>query len=127
MARPLTARSAHVRFVTAQQSLTPVLLQCHSSNAWYPFIPNFKRHKCKVSPCQKPQRPLGRTELYLHSFLWTSALDGGGWSTPRPGRLYPRKRPGTHCTGGWVGLGAGLVRCGKSRPHRDSIPGPSSP
>jgi hypothetical protein len=25
-----------------------------------------------------------------------------------PGRLYPRERPGTHCTGGWVGNGAGL-------------------
>jgi hypothetical protein len=22
--------------------------------------------------------------------------------------LYPRERPGTHCTGGWMGLGAGL-------------------
>jgi hypothetical protein len=22
--------------------------------------------------------------------------------------LYPQERPGTHCTGGWVGLGAGL-------------------
>jgi hypothetical protein len=30
--------------------------------------------------------------------------------------LYPRERPGTHCTGGWVGLRAGLDRCGKSRP-----------
>jgi hypothetical protein len=38
------------------------------------------------------------------------------WSASRPGRLYPRERPGTHCTGGWVGLGAGLDRCGKSRP-----------
>ena len=46
-------------------------------------------------------------------------------TTPRP--LYPRERPGTHCTGGWVGPRAGLERCGKSRPHRDSIPGPSSP
>jgi hypothetical protein len=27
-------------------------------------------------------------------------------TTPRP--LYPRERPGTHCTGGWVGPGAGL-------------------
>ena len=44
-----------------------------------------------------------------------------------PAALYPRERPGTHCTGGWVGLRAGLDRCGKSRPHRDSIPGPSSP
>jgi hypothetical protein len=26
-------------------------------------------------------------------------------TTPRP--LYPRERPGTHCTGGWVG------RCGR--------------
>ena len=44
-----------------------------------------------------------------------------------PAALPPGKMPGTHCTGGWVGLGAGLDRCGKSRPHRDSIPGPSSP
>ena len=43
-------------------------------------------------------------------------LDGGRCSTPSPGRLYPRKRPGTYCTGGWVVLGAGLDRCGKSRP-----------
>jgi len=43
------------------------------------------------------------------------------------GALYPRERPGTYCTGGWVGSRAGLDRCGKSRPHQDSIPGPSSP
>jgi len=55
----------------------------------------------------------------------TSALDGGGWSTPRPGRFTPLERPGTHCTRGWVGPRAGLDRCGKSRPpHRDSIPEP---
>jgi len=43
----------------------------------------------------------------------------------RPGRsLPPRERPGTHCTGGWVGRRASLDRCGKSRPHRDSIPRP---
>jgi hypothetical protein len=39
------------------------------------------------------------------------------WSASRPGRLYLRERPGTHCTGGWVGPGAGLDRCGKSRPN----------
>jgi hypothetical protein len=39
------------------------------------------------------------------------------------GQLYPREIPGTHCTGGWVGLDG----CGKFRPLRDSIPGPSSP
>jgi len=39
-----------------------------------------------------------------------------------PAALYSRERPGTHCTGGWVGPRAGLDRCGSSRHHRDSIP-----
>jgi hypothetical protein len=38
----------------------------------------------------------------------TSALDGGRWPMPRPGRLPPGKGPGTHCGGGCVGLRAGL-------------------
>ena len=42
-----------------------------------------------------------------------------------PAALPPGKRPGTHCIGGRVGPRAGLDGCGKSRPHRDSIPGPS--
>jgi hypothetical protein len=40
-----------------------------------------------------------------------------GWvvnATPEP--LCHRKRPGTYCIGGWVGLRAGLDGCGKSRP-----------
>jgi len=44
-----------------------------------------------------------------------------------PAARYHRGRPGTHCTGGWVGLRAGLDRCRKSRVHRNSISGPSSP
>ena len=40
--------------------------------------------------------------------------------------LPPGKRPGTHCIGGWVGPRASLDGREKSRPHRDSIPGPSS-
>jgi hypothetical protein len=46
-----------------------------------------------------------------------------GWvvnATPRP--LYPRERPGTHCTGGWVGPRAGLDRRGKSRPPPEFDP-----
>ena len=46
-------------------------------------------------------------------------------ATPR--KLCPRERPGIHCIGGWVGRRTGLDGCGKSRPRRDSIPGPSSP
>ena len=39
-----------------------------------------------------------------------------------PAAPYPRERPGTHCTGGWVGLRAGLYRYGKSRPQRGFDP-----
>ena len=35
-------------------------------------------------------------------------------ATPR--LLYPRERPRTRCTGGWVGPRAGLNGCGNSRP-----------
>jgi hypothetical protein len=45
-------------------------------------------------------------------------------ATPRP--LYPREGPSTHCKGGLASLRAGLDGCRKSRPHRDSIPGPVS-
>ena len=33
-----------------------------------------------------------------------------------PAALYPRERPSTYCTGGWVGPTAGVDKCGKSRP-----------
>jgi hypothetical protein len=36
-------------------------------------------------------------------------------ATSRP--FYPRKWPGTHCIGGWEGLGTGLEGWGKSLPH----------
>jgi len=61
----------------------------------------------------------------LYPFL-TTALKGGEGQLHAPAALYPRERPGTHCTGGWVNPRAGLDRCGKSHHHRDSIPGPSS-
>ena len=48
----------------------------------------------------------------------------GGQRTLR--QLCLRERPVTHCIGGWVGLAAGLDECRKSRPHRDSISGPST-
>ena len=45
----------------------------------------------------------------------------GGQHHARP--LYPGKRPGTPFIGDWVGPRAGLDECGKSCPHRHSIPG----
>ena len=46
--------------------------------------------------------------MYLYSFFNLGAgLGGGVNATPRP--LYaPVKRPGTHYTGGWMGLRADL-------------------
>jgi len=58
---------------------------------------------------------------------------GEGWPTTRQagtGWRYGARRmcavnfthgrfiPGTHCTGEWVGLGAGMDGSGKPRPHR---------
>jgi len=39
----------------------------------------------------------------------TAALEGSEWSAAHTlAALYPKERPGTHCTGGWVGPRAGL-------------------
>jgi hypothetical protein len=49
-----------------------------------------------------------------------------GWvanATPWP--LHPWKRPGTHCTGGWVDPWASLDVCGKYR--RTRIRSPAHP
>ena len=51
----------------------------------------------------------------------TAALEGVSGQQHAPAALYPRERPGTNFTGGWVGHRAGLDG-GKSRPRRDSIP-----
>jgi hypothetical protein len=67
----------------------------------------------------------GLEEVELYTFFNFDARCG--WvvnATPRP--LYPRERPSTHSIGGWVDPSAGLDKCEKSRPHRDSIPGPPS-
>jgi hypothetical protein len=58
--------------------------------------------------------------------IQTSALDGDEWSVSRPGRFTPREiSPGTHCIGGWVGLGAVLDAVVKRKipsPRRESNP-----
>ena len=54
--------------------------------------------------------------MYSSTLSLTSKLDGGGWSTPRPQPLYPREKPETRCTEGWVGRKDGVDGCGKSQP-----------
>jgi hypothetical protein len=70
---------------------------------------------CKWNPLTVPVGPIEWVQVQLSSFL-TSALEVGVWSASHPDSPHPRERRGTHCTGGWVGPGAGLDRCGKSRP-----------
>jgi len=55
--------------------------------------------KGKVHPRTGHEGPEGEYR-YSSTLSLTSALDGVN-ATPRP--LYPRERPGTHFTGGWVG------------------------
>jgi hypothetical protein len=79
--------------------------------------------KGKVHPRTGHESPEG--EKYRYTLSLTSALNGVGGQRHSPAVLPPGMTR-THCTGGWVGPRAGLDRCGKSRPHCDSIPGPSS-
>jgi hypothetical protein len=65
-------------------------------------------------------------QKYSSTLSLTSAIDRVGGQRHAPAAPYSRKRPGTHFTGGWVGLRVCLDGWGKSRPHRVSIPGPSS-
>ena len=72
------------------------------------------------------ERPIwGEDVQFYSSFNFDAKL---GWVVKIPPRpLHPQERPGTRCTGGWVGPRAGLDGYGNPRPHRDSIHGPSSP
>jgi len=72
--------------------------------------------KVKATKVQRESR--GIALLFLLPRRWMLWVVN---ATPRP--LYRGERPGTQ----WVGLRAGLDDCGKSRSHRDSNPGPSSP
>jgi hypothetical protein len=45
----------------------------------------------------------------------TTALEWVRGQRHASAALYQRERPGTLCTGGWVGPRAGLDKCGKSR------------
>jgi hypothetical protein len=67
----------------------------------------------------------GSTDIAL--LLLTSVIDGVRGLRHAPAALPPEKRPGKHCTEGWICPRAGVDVCGKSRPNRNSIHEPSSP
>ena len=94
----------------------------------YSNIPAFiGKGKVKCTIVQALRLCTGRTVHRGSRGIALLFLDHGtrrGWGvsvTPRP-LCTPGERLGTHCAGGWVGPTADLDRCGKSRPHSDSIP-----
>jgi hypothetical protein len=100
------------------------LYHVHKELLYQKRIEGKGKGKVKVRPITGHEGPEG--EWRYSSTLSLNLGARWGWvvnSTTRP--LYPRERPGTHCVGGWVSPRAGLGGCGKSRLHRDSIPGPS--
>jgi len=80
----------------------------------------------RVHPRTGREGPEGE-QRYSSTLSLTPALDGVCCQRHAPADLSPGKRHCTHCIGGWVDPRTRLDECGKSRPHRDSIPGPSSP
>jgi len=82
-----------------------------------------KKIKFNVEQATKAQRGVE----YTSTLSLTSALDGGGWSTPHSGRFTSGKDTVRIVQEAGWGLRVSLERCGNSLPHRDSIPGPSSP
>jgi hypothetical protein len=113
--------------------LTTVLML--SSHRLFGFLNVFSRQmSCSLSPrpsCKSKQKQSspstrhggawGERRYSSYSFS-TSALDGGEWSASRPGRAFT---PGTQCTGGWVGLRAGLDTEDRGKilcPRRGSSP-----
>jgi hypothetical protein len=92
---------------------------CYLWRMKWVFIHNVQLITWRLHPIIGREDLLGRTEVLVLLFFVHLGTKWGERSKPRPGRLYPRERPGTHCTGGWVGIEAGVERSGKSRPHRD--------
>ena len=82
--------------------------------------------KGKVHPRTGHEGPEGE-QMYSSTLPSTSALDGGGWSTPQPGRFTPGKDPVPIVQeAGWA-TGPVWTGAEKSRSRRDSMPGPSRP
>ena len=66
----------------------------------------------KGNPVTCPRRTRRVSGGIAQLFLNLGTRSGCVWSASRPDRFYPRHT----FTGGWVGPGAGLDRCGKPRP-----------
>jgi len=88
------------------------------------LCPSLRVSIVEVHPITGHEGP-EREQMYSSTLPSTTALDGGGWSTPRPGRFTPRERPGTHCVGGW--WTPGPVWTGAENPTSTGIRSPDRP
>ena len=79
-----------------------------------------------VSPYNRPWRSRG-VNVHFYSFFNFGTRWWVGGQLHAPSSVPLGRRPGTHCTGSWVGPIAGLDGCRKSHHHQDSIPRLSSP
>ena len=77
--------------------------------------------KGKVHPRTGHEGPEGE-KMHSSTLSLTSALDGVGRQRHTSAALPLGKRSGANFTDGWVGPRAGPDGCGKSLPHRDSMP-----
>jgi hypothetical protein len=90
------------------------------------YVVGTGKGKGKVHPRTGHEGPQGE-KGYSSTLPLISALDGGGWSTPQPGRFTPGKDPLTIVLEtGWA-PGPVWTSAENLASHRDSIPGPSSP
>ena len=97
--------------------LLHVMQKCevHSSTRPVSMFKEVHRQVGRFHTFYRPQRPLARVEVQLYSIFRPRHQKGVSGQRYVPAAFYPRRRPGTHCTGGWVGPRACLDGR-KSRP-----------
>ena len=86
-----------------KNSCIPKSAQCRSTQDWILHVILLGR----FHPFTGHEGPQGE-QRYSSTPFQTSALEGVRGQRHAPAAPYPRERPGIHCTGGWVGLRAGL-------------------
>ena len=78
--------------------------RCGGNLTFFYFIVNKKKLKCARVQSLRRTAHTGSRGIAL-SFHDHGTRRGWGGQRHAPAALYPRERPGTHCTGGWVGPG----------------------
>ena len=119
-----TGTRRRISFLTAAQQLRWGLSNLSKPSATFLHSASFGKVRVKVHHISSRERPEGE-QMYNSTLSLTSALDGGGGSTPRPGSFTRGKDPvPTAQEAGWA---PGPVRKISPPPNRDWIPGLTSP